>query len=498
MFSSLDKIKQDQLLADPSNPNPQILPSPSKVNPTAKLSRSTGPAPAKPSLKDFKAKLVAAKTTPPPTEAADVPADRVQTEAATSKDDPLPAASAPKPSLKEIKAKLAAQKKAQSHTETTPIDVDKAQSEPHGPKTDTIPAAPLPKSSLVEVKAQLPVQRLKQDSAEGPTTTAENAQDSASISKNGTISAAPLRRKKSRHPGRGKSKQRDAEAPANDTKDQQVATEAPQTEISTAQTVAVASENEEVSLPNASLFLDHALARVSQRSLDQHGFRKLQLHLREDSKNPNYEILIEPLCAWIETPTSTVSSSEWQDVQAQALATLRLLLTNPLWASKHYPRILASLIAANQFYLAQGPMVVGIKKNLTFVVNHCNLLACLHSVSDLMEKPRHETVEEVGLLTLGAMLHRIHEDDAQEGVFYKRLVDEQSLVQRLGQIGSCGLHSSEISVRRAAIKFAQEFWHTIPKEDYFKVIAEDNVETQDLLQYYIARHLKLDDHIEYL
>ena len=520
------------------------------------MSRSTGPAAAKTSLNSFrkskfvedlnvagpstrneatatKSVTISAAMIPKDDTTSAAPASKVNTVSAATipkadttstaqppkidttsaapapKVDMASAARAPKPSLKEVKARLTAQKKADGQTEKSHFDVEVAPTGSQGPKADTHPTAPLHKSSFVELTAPLPISKPKQISTQQVSSTVDNAQDAESIPKTGAISAAPARRRKARYPRRksrspGKEKPEDTQTTTTmtqpeDTTEQEVATDdAAQVDAPVTQTVAVPTNDETATLPNTTLFLDHALTRVSQRSLDQHGFRKLQVHLRDDSQNAKYEVLIEPLCSWIATPTSTVSSTEWQDVQAQALATLRLLLINPLWASKHYSIILTSLLAANEFYLAQGPMVVGIKKNLNFIVNHCELLGCLRSVSDLMQMPHYETTEELGLLTLGAMLHKIHEDDSQEPIFYQRLIDEQVLIQRLGTIGSCGLHSKEISVRKAAILFAQEFWHTVPQEDYFKVIAMGNVETQDLLQYYIARHLKLNDHLESL
>lgn len=581
LFSTLDKIKQDQLIADPSNPNPPAPSTPSKANSTARVTRVGSPAFSKPSLKDFKAKLVAAKIPQSSFEDVKVVADKIPNEASAPKLDKSSTVPAPrfdksstgpaaKPSLKEIKARLAAQKKAQSSTETSVPDTDKAVIEAPLPESDPFSAAPLPQSSLSEVKsrqqkaqpsteaplldtdnskteapvpkpdassvaplpkaslsdakAQLPVQlKAKQTTAKDSNSTiptTENVQDEASVSKNSTISAAPVRRKRSRHPRR-KSKSPEPIEPigydiwmslAKEDQDKEDAAKALEKRLSVAKeekakvaaakalTAVVASEHEASTLPNSTAFLEWALPRLSKRSLDHYGFRKLQMYLREDSKNPMYEVVVEPLCAWIETqiPSETASASEWQDIQAMALATLRRLIINPLWASEHYGLIMASLIRANCFYLAQGPTVVGIKRNLNFVINHCDLLACLHSVSDLMDAPRRDTVEEVGLLTLGAMLHRIHEDDAQEGIFYKRLTDEQALVHRLGEIGSCGLHSKEISIRKAAIRFAQEFWHTVPQENFLEVIAANNVETRDLLKYYVARHVKFNDHIEYL
>ena len=548
MFSSLDKIKQDQLIADPSNPN-SIAPSSSAQSISAATgSRNTVSVPLRYAIKDLGAQPVAHQTEQIPLEDPNAAQSKATVEASALTTSSSSAAPPAKPSLKDVKAQM---RKAHTSRENFSVATDRPQSEAQAAKTGTVSNGPQKKPTLKEIKAkhaalskahspsedsnlvpsstqsEVPVtQMTTQTSTEDSVPAQDQAQNEAQIAKSGTLSAAPLRRKKTMTAKMGQTQRKEPEIEAQSStarleeievgagnatnaerettnmttveKDATSVAPAPPSGTSSSQTYSEVPESDVKRLKRAG-FLAQALNKISTRTMDLECFRILQQRLNQDANQRAWTALIEPLCEWLETPTmpeSTPQALDWQDVQLQALATLRLILTNEPWASEYYPRILLTLTRANSWYTAQGPMVTGIRKGLNFVINHCNVLECLHTLCNLMEVERVESEDEIKLLSLGAMLHRIHSHPDQEAQFYQSLGIEQFVLKRLARIGSTSLKSELASIRKAAISFAQEFWHLVPEDDYWTLIDTGEPRTQNLLRYYITRHVKIDDHIE--
>ena len=548
MFSTLDKIKQDQLLADPSNPNPGP-PAPSSQAPSAVIgSRSTVVVPPKSAVKDLGAQLVTTKAEQLSVEDPNAVTEKSTFEATAPANTSSSTSPPPKPSLKDVKAQM---RKAHNSHENFDVAANKAPSEAHVAKSGTILTGPQKKPTLKEIKAKhaalikaqdssndsniaaptaqikaLVVQKTTQTSNEDSVPAKDQAQNEAQLAKAGTLSAAPLRRKKARRARSGQNQRKEPEIEAQisttpaetpeveanpatiaereDTDptvaeiDVTIVPPAPLSGTSVPQTYTEVSESEEKRMKRAG-FLAQALSRLSARTMDLECFRILQQRLYQDPNQPAWTALIEPLCAWLETPTmptQTAHALDWQDVQFQALSTLRMILTNEPSANEYYPRILLTLTRANSWYTTQGPMVTGIRKGLNFVINHCNVLECLHTLCNLMQVERVESEDEIKLVSLGAMLHRIHSHPDQEAAFHQAMAAEQFIVTRLGNIGSTSLRSEIASIRKAAISFAQEFWHLVPEDDYWTLMETGDAKTRNLLKYYIARHLKIDDHIE--
>ncbi|GAB1319001.1 suppressor of tub2 mutation [Madurella fahalii] len=116
-----------------------------------------------------------------------------------------------------------------------------------------------------------------------------------------------------------------------------------------------------------SRLLDSGISKVQQKSLDVHGFRKLQGIIR-DSKatslipDDKFDALLLGLFEFLESPLSHVSPEKSQDVKAQILATIKLLLKKMRDNFRpHVSRGLESLVRARATYEGRTHMVSGLE-----------------------------------------------------------------------------------------------------------------------------------------
>jgi CLIP-associating protein 1/2 len=120
--------------------------------------------------------------------------------------------------------------------------------------------------------------------------------------------------------------------------------------------------------------LDSGIAKVQQKSLDVHGFRKLQGIIR-DSKttalltDDRFDALVSGLFAFLESPLSNLAPEKSQDVKAQILATIKLLLKKMRDNFRpHVSRSLESLVRARATYEGRTHMVSGLELLATDLV----------------------------------------------------------------------------------------------------------------------------------
>ncbi|ERS97801.1 hypothetical protein HMPREF1624_05972 [Sporothrix schenckii ATCC 58251] len=126
--------------------------------------------------------------------------------------------------------------------------------------------------------------------------------------------------------------------------------------------------------------LDSGIAKVKAQALDVHGFRKLQGIIREASNSAisngmttktgaaalftdeRFDALLLGLFAYLESPVTNVPPEKVQDVKAQILATIKLLLKKSRDNFQpHISRGLEALLAARAGYDARAHMVAGLE-----------------------------------------------------------------------------------------------------------------------------------------
>ncbi|KAI5865076.1 ARM repeat-containing protein [Durotheca rogersii] len=169
-----------------------------------------------------------------------------------------------------------------------------------------------------------------------------------------------------------------------------------------------------------SRLIESGIARVKAQTLDVHGFRKLQSLLRDTKlhlSDDKFDALLLGLFDYLESPLDNLPPEKVQDVKAQVLATLKVLLKKSRDRFQpHVSRGLEALLSARTRYDARTHIVSGLElladefvgigdaseiavtmtRNLSAMdvdrpTGHRSLSMGLHVLKELMEAPRRST-----------------------------------------------------------------------------------------------------------
>lgn len=242
--------------------------------------------------------------------------------------------------------------------------------------------------------------------------------------------------------------------------------------------------------------LGSGIERVRARSLDVHGFRKLQTLIRSSGDSIwedgyKFDELLPPLLDYLETPNddSLPRSGKAQDLKTQVLVTVRLLLQyQPKYFFSYYPRALTAVLSARKHYSSTSHIVSGLEETAESIVHRCDPLPCIDSVLDLLEiertqgpgsNPNTDTMF-MGLYVLAGLLHRGEE----KGSTFQLSTEQE---ERLGRMGASCLADTNPDVRRAVMEFVVELHDKMEKERFWGLVAKGRDDHRSLITYYLAR-----------
>lgn len=113
-----------------------------------------------------------------------------------------------------------------------------------------------------------------------------------------------------------------------------------------------------------SKLLDSGITRINSKSLDVHGFRKLQGLIRENKvtwTDDRFDALLLGLFDYLEAPLASLAPEKAQDVKAQILATINVMLKKDREAFRsHVPKGMRSLLATRSSYDSRVHIVSGL------------------------------------------------------------------------------------------------------------------------------------------
>ena len=253
------------------------------------------------------------------------------------------------------------------------------------------------------------------------------------------------------------------------------------------------SNSENVDNPRlARKILDSGIVRVQSRSLDVHGFRKLQALIRTSGDSIweggyKFDELVLPLLEYLETPNDepTSRTGKTQDLKTQVLVTVRVLLQHqPKYFYPYHPRALTAVLAARKHYSSTSHIVCGLEETAESIVHECDPSPCIDSVLDLLETKRTNGAETstifMGLYVLAGLLHR-----GQEKGKTLRLGVEQE--ERLGRMGGRCLSDTNPDIRRAVIEFVLELYDSVEEARFWILVTGGKEDHRSLITYYLAR-----------
>lgn len=231
--------------------------------------------------------------------------------------------------------------------------------------------------------------------------------------------------------------------------------------------------------------VDSVLNKIRAKSLDVHGFRKFQSILR-DNKAPlageKFDALLLGLFEFLEDPQSALAPEKVQDVKAQILATIKLLLKK--YRDNFRPHIskgLESLMAARAAYDARTHIVSG----LELLADELVSLGDAQEIATVLTKRMADVDarDAAGCRSLSMGLHVLKEMVDMKTEFMPtdgELADMSALCTRC-------LESSESGVRMDSVQLCVALHARVGDARFWDVMKDVRDDPKSLITYYIVK-----------
>ncbi|GJC96935.1 heat repeat containing protein [Colletotrichum higginsianum] len=234
-----------------------------------------------------------------------------------------------------------------------------------------------------------------------------------------------------------------------------------------------------------SRLLDSGVTRVKAKSLDVHGFRKLQSIIRDNKAvftDEKFEALLRGLFEYLESPLENLAPERVQDVKAQILATIKLLLKKERDNFQpHVSRGLESLVATRSAYDARTRIVSGLELLAEELVALGDPPEIVVVMTKLLQSKQDTSIEGSRCLATG--LHVLKELlDKRTGF----TPSESELAQLGGLAGRC-LESTDSGVRMGAVQLCVALHSRIGDGPFWELIKGAKDDPKNLITYYIAK-----------
>ncbi|OAA53889.1 HEAT repeat containing protein [Cordyceps fumosorosea ARSEF 2679] len=234
-----------------------------------------------------------------------------------------------------------------------------------------------------------------------------------------------------------------------------------------------------------SRLLDSGIAKIKAMSLEVHGFRKLQSLIRDSRTmftDDKFEALLLGLFKYLENPLSNLPSDKGQDIKAQILATIKLLLRKERENFQpHVSKGLEALLQTRSAYDSRAHVVSGLEllaDELVGIGDGSEIVVVLtrqlHDITDATTEGCRSL--SMGLHVLKEMLNRRAEFQPTSG----------ELEQLTGLAGHC-LESANSGVRMDAVKFCVALHARVGEATFWDALSGIKDDPKSLITYYIVK-----------
>ncbi|UKZ73785.1 hypothetical protein TrVFT333_001437 [Trichoderma virens FT-333] len=249
------------------------------------------------------------------------------------------------------------------------------------------------------------------------------------------------------------------------------------------------SESPEKNGQNARL-LDSGITKIKAKTLEVHGFRKLQSLIRDPRTvftDQRFEALLVGLFQYLEDPLPDLSADKAQDVKAQILTTIKLLLKKERRNFQpHVSRGLESLLQTRGGYDTRAHVVSGLELLADELVTLSDGSETAVVLTRRLQSCSDATIE--GCRTLSMGLHVLKE------MLHKRpeyVPTHRELLQLTGLAGRC-LESTDSGVRMDAVKFCVALHARVGEAAFWEALAGIKDDPKSLITYYIVKKQRED------
>ncbi|OTA94779.1 hypothetical protein M434DRAFT_29618 [Hypoxylon sp. CO27-5] len=233
-----------------------------------------------------------------------------------------------------------------------------------------------------------------------------------------------------------------------------------------------------------SRLIESGIARVKAQSLDVHGFRKLQSLLRDNKvllEDSKFDALLLGLFEYLESPMESVPPEKVQDVKAQILATIKLLLRKSRDRFQpHVSRGLEALLAARTRYDARTHIVSG----LELLADELVTIGDADEITVTMTKNLSKMdMDTSGHRSLSMGLHVLKELVDSRTSFAP---SESETAGLLGLATRC-LESKESGVRMDAVQLCVALHARLGEAKFWESMKSVKEDPKSLITYYIVK-----------
>lgn len=239
-----------------------------------------------------------------------------------------------------------------------------------------------------------------------------------------------------------------------------------------------------------SRLLESGITRVKAQTLDVHGFRKLQSVIR-DSKtvfsHEAFDALLVGLFEYLESPLANLATEKIQDVKAQILATVKLMLKKtPDSFQPHVSRGLEALLATRACYDARTHIVSG----LELLADELVVLGDADEIVVTMTKKltSMDATDTSGSRSLSMGLHILRQVIETKTTFQPTDTEIESLAALSGKC----LESKESGVRMDAVQLCVALHARVGEAVFWSCMRNVKDDPKSLITYYVVKRQRED------
>jgi CLIP-associating protein 1/2 len=233
-----------------------------------------------------------------------------------------------------------------------------------------------------------------------------------------------------------------------------------------------------------SRLLDSGISKIKAKTLDVHGFRKLQGLIRDNKAawtDNRFDTLLLGLFEFLEAPLATLTPDKVQDVKAQILATVNLMYKKDRESfGPHVSRGIESILVTRSCYDARAHIVSGLELLADELVT---LADPPKTVDTLIAQLGAEQMTLEGCRVLSMGLHMLKELlDAKTD--FTPSADQVGGMCRLA--ARC-LESSESGVRMDAVQLCVSLHSRLGESEFWSALGGVREDPKSLITYYIVK-----------
>jgi CLIP-associating protein 1/2 len=233
--------------------------------------------------------------------------------------------------------------------------------------------------------------------------------------------------------------------------------------------------------------LDSGINKIKSKSLDVHGFRKLQGMIKENKaawSDDRFSVLLLGLFEYLEAPLTSLSPEKAQDVKTQILATIKIMLKKDREAFVPYViNGFESLLVARGGYDSRSHIVSGLELIAKELVELGDPQASANSIVTQLQS---EKITVEGSRTLSMGFHALKDLLAAKPEF----VPSDASVEKMCKLLTKCIGDSDSGVRMDSMAFCVELHDRIGEARFWSAFGDVSGESKNLITYYVARRAK--------